>query len=65
MYSPLHSKRVYYRMMGWDENTGIPTVGKLEELDIRWVADSEDIVDLEQSQPPCPISIEGTAYERN
>jgi len=26
-------------MMGWDENTGIPTVGKLEELDIRWVAE--------------------------
>jgi aldehyde:ferredoxin oxidoreductase len=32
------AKRTYYRMMGWDENTGIPTVGKLEELDIPWVA---------------------------
>ena len=32
------AKRVYYRMMGWDENTGIPTVGKFEELDIPWVA---------------------------
>jgi len=32
------AKRTYYRMMGWDEDTGVPTVGKLEELDIPWVA---------------------------
>jgi len=29
---------LYYEMMGWDVNTGIPTKGKLEELDIGWVA---------------------------
>jgi aldehyde:ferredoxin oxidoreductase len=28
----------YYQMMGWDEN-GVPTRGKLEELDVGWVAD--------------------------
>ena len=31
------AKKTYYRMMGWDEETGVPTVGKLEELDIPWV----------------------------
>jgi len=30
---------VYYDMMGWDKKTGIPTRGKLQELDIEWVAD--------------------------
>lgn len=30
--------KTYYRMMGWEEDTGVPTVGKLEELDIPWVA---------------------------
>ncbi len=30
---------VYYDMMGWDKNTGIPTRGGLQELDIEWVAD--------------------------
>ena len=29
----------YYDMMGWDRTTGIPTRGKLQELDIEWVAD--------------------------
>jgi aldehyde:ferredoxin oxidoreductase len=29
----------YYRMMGWDEQTGVPSLGKLEELDISWVAE--------------------------
>jgi len=33
------AKHTYYRMMGWDENTGTPTRGKLEELDISWVVD--------------------------
>jgi len=32
------AKRIYYRMMGWSEDNGIPTIGKLEELDIPWVA---------------------------
>jgi len=29
----------YYRMAGWDPATGIPARGKLEELDIGWVAE--------------------------
>jgi aldehyde:ferredoxin oxidoreductase len=31
----------YYGMAGWDEN-GVPTRGKLEELDLAWVADMLD-----------------------
>ncbi|MGC8850208.1 MAG: aldehyde ferredoxin oxidoreductase C-terminal domain-containing protein, partial [Candidatus Bathyarchaeia archaeon] len=30
-------KKIYYGMMGWDEN-GVPTVEKLYELDIGWAA---------------------------
>ena len=33
------AKHTYYRMMSWDEDTGVPTRGKLEELGIGWVAD--------------------------
>ena len=33
------AKRTYYRMMGWDPDTGIPTREKLEELDIGWAAE--------------------------
>jgi len=29
----------YYAMAGWDVTTGIPTVAKLEELGIGWLAD--------------------------
>ena len=29
----------YYGMMGWDRETGVPTVGKLEELDVGWAAE--------------------------
>ena len=29
----------YYGMMGWDRETGVPTVGKLQELDIGWAAE--------------------------
>ncbi len=28
--------RLYYEMMGWDKETGIPTKGKLYELDLGW-----------------------------
>ncbi len=31
---------IYYGMMGWDKETGIPTKGKLDELDIEWAAGS-------------------------
>ena len=30
---------VFYGMMGWDPETGVPTRGKLDELDIAWVGD--------------------------
>jgi len=29
----------YYGIMGWDEDTGVPTLGKLRELDIEWAAE--------------------------
>jgi aldehyde:ferredoxin oxidoreductase len=29
---------LYYEMMGWDRNTRVPTIAKLEELDLGWVA---------------------------
>ena len=28
---------LYYSMMGWDSDSGLPTRGKLQELDIAWV----------------------------
>jgi aldehyde:ferredoxin oxidoreductase len=31
--------RTYYGMMGWDKDTGLPTVEKLQELGIAWAAD--------------------------
>jgi len=31
--------KIYYQVMGWDELQGIPTFGKLVELDIDWVED--------------------------
>ena len=31
---------LYYSMMGWDPDSGVPTLGKLLELDIAWVKDS-------------------------
>jgi len=31
--------KAYYRMAGWDPETGIPTEEKLYELDIGWVAE--------------------------
>ena len=30
---------LYYEMMGWDRDTGIPTEGKLHELGIGWVSE--------------------------
>ena len=30
---------MYYGMAGWDKETGVPRRGKLQELDIEWVAD--------------------------
>ena len=35
--------RTFYGMMGWDEVTGIPTRGKLEELGIGWALDQLNI----------------------
>ena len=28
---------MFYGMMGWDEKSGRPTEGKLQQLDIEWV----------------------------
>ena len=33
------AKRIYYGMMGWDPETGVPGEAKLHELDIAWVRD--------------------------
>lgn len=33
------AKSIYYEMMGWDKETGVPTRGRLQELGIEWVAD--------------------------
>jgi len=33
------AKRLYYQMMGWDAETGVPHRWKLEELEIGWVAE--------------------------
>jgi aldehyde:ferredoxin oxidoreductase len=33
------AKSYYYQMMGWDEQTGIPTRDALERLDIAWAAE--------------------------
>jgi len=30
---------IFYGMMGWDPETGVPTRAKLQELDIEWVAE--------------------------
>jgi aldehyde:ferredoxin oxidoreductase len=30
---------VFYGMMGWDPETGVPTRAKLQELDIEWAAE--------------------------
>ena len=32
--------RMFYGVMGWDEQTGVPTASKLGELKIGWAADS-------------------------
>lgn len=34
---------LYYQMMGWDGKTGIPTEGKLHELNIGWILDYVNI----------------------
>ena len=30
------AKRDYYEMMGWDRDTGVPSLGRAQELDIEW-----------------------------
>ena len=32
-------RTLYYQMMNWDPETGIPTRGKLVDLDLAWVID--------------------------
>lgn len=31
--------QTYYKIMGWDEETGVPTREKLAELGVEWVAE--------------------------
>jgi aldehyde:ferredoxin oxidoreductase len=31
-----HAATLYYGMMGWDPETGVPTEAKLHELDVAW-----------------------------
>jgi aldehyde:ferredoxin oxidoreductase len=33
-----HARRAYYKMMGWDEESGIPSSESLERLEIGWAA---------------------------
>jgi len=33
------AKRTYYRMMGWDQNGGVPTLETLERLGVAWAAE--------------------------
>jgi aldehyde:ferredoxin oxidoreductase len=33
-------KKMYYGMMGWNIETGVPTKEKLFELDIGWIVDA-------------------------
>jgi aldehyde:ferredoxin oxidoreductase len=35
----LQARETYYSMMGWEKTSGVPTLGKLQELDIGWVSD--------------------------
>ncbi len=30
----------YYRLLGWDPQTGVPTVDKLEDLGVGWAAEA-------------------------
>ncbi|MDI6771612.1 MAG: aldehyde ferredoxin oxidoreductase family protein [bacterium] len=43
-----HAVRTFYAMMGWDEDTGVPTRGKMLELGIGWAV--EDL----PAAPPTP-----------
>jgi aldehyde:ferredoxin oxidoreductase len=40
----LLARSLYYGMMGWDEETGVPKAWKLHELGIGWAADLLDEV---------------------
>ena len=33
------AKGHYYVMMGWDRETGVPTVEEMKRLDVRWAAE--------------------------
>jgi aldehyde:ferredoxin oxidoreductase len=35
----LRARSLYYGLMGWDEETGVPKRWKLHELGIDWVAE--------------------------
>ncbi len=35
------AKHIYYQMAGWDAETGVPTPGKVAELDLEWAVEAE------------------------
>lgn len=37
----LAAKRLYYQMNGWDPDTGVPTAGRLVELDLEWLPEAQ------------------------
>ena len=41
------AKRLYYQMVGWDEESGFPTPGKLLELELAWAAPPGHVPDSE------------------
>lgn len=38
----MDARRIYYSMMGWDPQTGVPTEGKLMELNLGWALEMSD-----------------------
>ncbi len=45
-----HAVRTFYGIMGWDEETGVPTHGKLVDLGIGWAAE-----ELSAAAPATPL----------
>ncbi|HLN60969.1 MAG TPA: aldehyde ferredoxin oxidoreductase family protein [Symbiobacteriaceae bacterium] len=39
----MEARRVYYSMMGWDPETGVPTEGKLLELGLAWTQTPSEV----------------------
>ncbi|MCG2769355.1 MAG: aldehyde ferredoxin oxidoreductase family protein [Anaerolineae bacterium] len=49
---------IFYGMMGWDPQTGVPTLAKLQELDIEWAKEHLPAASAQcgsQSSPCCEV----------